>query len=435
MSRFGERPTATVASGTKTKLQPVRLLVVEGPDRGKQSEVREGTALIGTLADSNLALTDPTVSRRHAQVSLLGARLRVKDLESKNGTKYFGAKVSTIEVPVGATIEVGTTRVALLPAEVPEDVLSPSSELARVLHGRSPRMRRLFAEIERAAPTDAPVLIRGETGSGKECVARAIHGCSARASGPLVVLDCTSVQANLVQSTLFGHVKGAFTGAVKESPGALEEADGGTLFLDEVAELPLEMQPAFLRALDTQTYCRVGENRVRKSNFRILAATHHDLEELVREGRFHKGLYYRVAGLVLEVPPLRERPEDVPLLVELFAQRKGGVLRLSSSAAAAMCAYPWPGNVRELRNAVERAMALGTESVLPGLEPSRDSSFDFHRAREVAIKAFERTYLESLLERNRGSISAAAREAGLARSYFYELLAAHGLRGRKRDER
>ncbi len=433
MSSDEEPRTHSLArTATLGRIQPVRLVVVDGPDQGKEVTVREGTAVIGTRAECELVLTDQAVSRRHLSVELLGARVRVKDLESKNGSKYLGARLTSADVPVGSSIELGATRVAILPGSLPKGALAERSELHGLL-GRSVRMRKLFAEIERLAPSDAPVLIRGETGTGKEGIARAIHALSQRAAGPLRVFDCAAVQPELIQSALFGHVRGAFTGAVKDARGALEEADGGTLFLDEVAELPLDLQPALLRALETRSFSPVGDTRALKSDFRILAATHQDLEGLVKQGRFRKDLYFRLAAIVLDVPPLRERAEDVPLLAEHFAaQVAGEKVTLQPSSVACLTAYRWPGNVRELRNTIERLVTLGPQAPLPGA-PAGGRTPDFHESREIALKAFEKSYLESVLDKHKGSATAAAREAGIARSYFYRLLEEHGLKGRGRS--
>ena len=413
-------------SQTHGRIQPVRLLVIDGPDRGAEAVVTSGTALVGSHEDCALKLTDTAVSRRHLAIELLGNKVRVKDLSSKNGSRYLGSRFEAIELPLGATLELGTTRLALLPALQVTGALSEVSELAGLL-GRSVPMRKLFAQIQLVAPTDASVLIAGETGSGKEGVARALHTLSARASGPFRVFDCAAVARDLVQSALFGHVKGAFTGAVKDTTGALEDADGGVLFLDEIAELPLDLQPALLRALETKTFQRVGDTRTRSSDFRIVAATHHDLGARAQKGTFRLDLYYRVAALVLEVPPLRARLEDVALLAHRFAAAANAPAPLSPSTLASLSAWRWPGNVRELKNAVERVVALGPDAALPGVVTA-EVSLDFHATRTQALRAFERSYLEALLERHQGNASAASREAGIARSYLYKLLDDHGLK-------
>jgi DNA-binding NtrC family response regulator len=412
-------------TATMSRVQPVRLRVIDGPDRGLEVKVDEGTAVVGTNDACQLKLSDSAVSRQHLAVELLGSRVRVKDLSSKNGTKYLGARFEALELPVGATLELGTTRLAVLPV-VGASSLSQREELCG-LTGRSAAMRRLFAQVEQVAPTDAAVLIHGETGSGKEGVARAIHALSPRAQGPFHVFDCGAVAGELLQSALFGHVKGAFTGAVKDQPGALEAADGGVLFFDEVAELPLELQPALLRALETKTFVRVGDGRARKSDFRILAATHKDLVALTKKGVFRLDLYYRIAALVLEVPPLRDRVDDIALLAHRFAADAKAKEPLAPSTLAALAARTYGGNVRELKNVVERVVTLGPSSVL-GTGAPANAPMDFHQTREQALKAFEKSYLEALLERHQGNASAAAREAGIARSYLYKMLDAHGLK-------
>ncbi len=422
----GPRTSTLGHTATMSRVQPVRLLVIDGPDRGTEHVVGEGTATVGTHEACELKLTDSGVSRKHLSVELLGSRVRVRDLGSKNGTRYLGARVESLELPLGATVELGTSRVALLPV-LGSKTLSEREELAGLV-GRAPAMRRLFAQVEQVAPTDAAVLVHGETGSGKEGVARAIHALSPRASGPFKVFDCGAVQGELLQSALFGHVKGAFTGAVKDQGGALEGASGGVLFLDEVAELPLELQPALLRALETKSFTRVGEGKPRKSDFRILAATSVDLFAAAQKGSFRLDLYYRLAALVIEVPALRERVDDIALLAHRFAAEAGAKEPLSASTLAALTARTYPGNVRELKNVVERTVTMGAESVLPDAAPASAKQDDFHTTREKAIAAFERSYLSALLDRHGGNASAAAREAGIARSYLYKLLDAHGLK-------
>ncbi|WP_342379857.1 sigma 54-interacting transcriptional regulator [Myxococcus stipitatus] len=407
-------------------LSPVRLLVLEGKDPGRSAVLERGTAVVGTLPSCQLVLTDDTVSRRHLSIELLGTSLRVRDLGSRNGTRYLGARVEVVEVPVGALVCLGRTQLALLPAASSTERVSTRAELAGLL-GRSLVMRRLFTDIERVAPTGLPVLLQGETGTGKEGIARALHQLSGR-TGALRVFDCGAVLPGLLPGALFGHARGAFTGAVAEAPGALEGAHEGTLFLDEVAELPLEAQPAFLRVLETGGFFRLGENVERRVRFRVIAATHQDLQAAVKKGTFREDLYHRLASVVLRAPALRERLEDIPLLAEHFARSLGTSLPLSPASLATLTAYHWPGNVRELRNAVERVVSLGAEAALPRLAMGEDSrAEDFHATRERVLQAFERSYLEAQLARHKGSASAAARAAGLARSYFYRLLKTHGI--------
>ncbi len=403
--------------------QPVRLVVLAGPDFGLQLEVRDGTVLVGTHADCQLKLTDAGVSRRHLSLELTTTRVKVNDLNSKNGTRYLGAKFTRLEVPLGASLELGGTTLAVLPLLRP-GALSEKQSLGE-LRGRSPAMRRLFAQLEQVAATDASCLVRGETGTGKELVARTLHALSLRASGPMVVVDCGSITSSLVSSVLFGHVRGAFTGAVKDSMGLIEAAHGGTLFLDEVASLPAEVQPVLLRVLEARTFQRVGEGKQRTADFRVVAATTEDLQAAAKAGRFRMDLYFRLASITLELPPLRDRLDDVALLAQHFATAAGAKTPLPASALAGLSAWRWPGNVRELKNAVERAVTFG-EAPLPD-QPAVTSKEDFHQARDKALAAFEKSYLEALLEKHQGAASAVAREAGIARSYLYKLLEAHGL--------
>jgi DNA-binding NtrC family response regulator len=288
-------------------------------------------------------------------------------------------------------------------------------------------MRRLFAEIELVAPSEAPVLIHGETGTGKEGVARALHALSPRAKGPFKVFDCGAVQKDLLPSALFGHAKGAFTGAVAEAAGALEAANSGVLFLDEVAELPMDVQAGFLRALETQTFTRVGETKERMVSFRLVSATHRDFKERIKKGLFREDLFHRLVVVTLELPPLRERAEDIPLLAAHFARGQGTPLELKPEALASLCAYRWPGTVRELKNAVARAGALGAEHALPEARGAEVPAA-YQAARDRVLRTFTRAYLEAQLARHQGSVARAAREAGLARTYYYKLLEEHGLK-------
>ncbi len=432
---MGDSKTKSLLGGSsRSRVAGLCLVVIDGPDRGLRKQLEPGTSVIGTRADCDLVLSDPTVSRRHSSIELLPTTARVRDLGSKNGTLYLGGRLESVELPIGAVIQVGESHLALLPVAQPRNAVSHRTELEGMV-GASVAMRRLYAQIERVAPTDTSVLVYGETGTGKELVAHAMHAHSTRAGGPFRVFNCGSVQRELLQSALFGHVRGSFTGAIRDVAGAFEAADGGTLFLDEVGELPIELQPSFLRVLETRAFQRVGENTPRRSDFRLVCATHQDLEAKVARGEFREDLFYRLAVFVLQVPPLRERPDDIALLAEHFAKEHGAPLPVPT---AALRGQPWPGNVRELRNTVERAAVVGWGEALPPTASPAEvetPAVDYTNGRAQAIKRFERDYLKALLARHQGSTSSAAREAGLARSYFYRLLEAHGLtpKGRKRD--
>ncbi len=418
---MADHSTTEDLSGGLPDAAPVDVRVGEGPDAGATHRFETGSLTIGTGDDCGLKLTDGSVSRRHAQLELIPGGVRVKDLGSKNGTFYLGAKVDTALVPMGGSVRLGRSTLELQPVKAAAP-LSERTELGGLI-GRSLAMRALFAQLERLAPKGTPVLLQGETGVGKTAVANALHALSPRRKEPFTVVDCGALSKQLVESELFGHAKGAFTGADKARAGALEAAGQGTLFLDEVAELPLDLQPKLLRVLDGSAFRRVGENLDRTARCLVHAATHKDLEAEVKAGRFRQDLYYRLAVATVRVPPLRERPEDIPALVEHFAKARGGVTLSPATVAAFQC-DAWPGNVRELRNAVERALALG-DADAPA--PAKGAAPGFKEARDKLLEDFERDYLRTLLERNGDNMSEAARVAGISRAQFYRLLERYGL--------
>jgi len=299
--------------------------------------------------------------------------------------------------------------------------------------GRSPAMRELFAVLARVATSDIPVLIQGETGTGKEVLARSLHRASARAEQPFVVVDCAAMPHTLIEAELFGHLRGAFTGATESRAGAFESADGGTVLLDEIGELPLALQPKLLRALEARRIKRLGDTRERPVDVRFMAATHRDLLRMASEGTFREDLYFRIAVLPIKVPPLRQRAEDIPLLVEHFLP--GGVA-LPGDVLAELARRPWLGNVRELRNAVERMLALGPGAldddgpVAPtpteGLPPV-PLDRPFKQVRQVWTDHLERVYIAGMLQRHGRSLARIAEASGLDRSYVHRLMRKHDL--------
>jgi len=332
------------------------------------------------------------------------------------------------------------TALASLQPEVVEDECVRFGSLV----GASSAMRATFAMLERAAATDATVLIGGETGTGKEGAAESIHRAGARRDQPFLVVDCGAIPATLLDSELFGHEKGAFTGATVQRAGIFESADGGTVFLDEIGELPLELQPKLLRVLERREIRRVGGNEYRPVDVRIIAATHRDLRSEVAAGRFRADLYFRLAVMRVEMPALRTRPEDLPLLVDHFVADLGGDLaaraRLSSPSMRALVARcAWPGNVRELRNFVERNLVMNEMPSPTSDAPARVAAIDvavpFTDARRQALERFERDYLAQLLKAHGGVVADAARAAGIDRVYLYKLLRRHGVSFGRRDAR
>jgi two-component system, NtrC family, response regulator GlrR len=410
--------------------QRFRLVVVVGPDTGKE-RVAEGPELtIGTAPSSDLVLTDPTVSRHHCAIEAGPRGFHLRDLGSTNGTRLGHHFVDSIYLGGEAVISLGTTAVKfeILDETVRERLVS-GENFASIL-GRSAPMRRIFTLLPRLAASDATILVDGETGTGKTLLAEAIHQASPRARGPFIAVDCGSIPPTLIESELFGHEQGAFTGAVSTRIGAFETARGGTLFLDEVGELPLDMQPKLLRVLESRQIKRVGGTHPMTLDVRVIAATNRDLREAVNAGSFRSDLFYRLNVVRLHVPPLRERRDDIALLVDHFFRQFSGQPDAAAPPALVMALerQAWPGNVREVRAAVERAVLLGDPRD-PASSPSTglpdlplDLDVPYRVAKQQIVDHWERSYLTELLRQARGSITRAARRARTDRNYLRERL-------------
>jgi DNA-binding NtrC family response regulator len=400
-------------------------LVVDEPGGRRTFTSSSDHAVVGTHESADLVLEDRAVSRFHCQVQLVEGRAHLRDLGSKNGTLVDGVSVVEAHLAHGATLRVGHTTMRFEIGDA--QVAIPLSHQPRfgTLCGRSAQMRAVFALLERAAQSKATLLIEGETGTGKEAAAESVHRNGDRRNGPFVVVDCSALPPQLMESELFGHEKGAFTGAQARRLGAFETAHGGTLFLDEIGELAPELQPKLLRVLERGEVKRVGSDRYQRVDVRVVAATHRNLRSDVNTKRFRSDLFYRLAVLVVTLPPLRERIEDLPPLVEDLLGQLGAVdapeaPRLRTPAAVAeMAAHRWPGNVRELRNYIERSLAM------PGGEPEASPG---PRTYKQAKEQWERTYVEQLLRAAGGNVTAAAKEAKLDRAAFYRLLWRYGMR-------
>jgi len=423
------------------------LKVVDGPDRGHSHTFQKRQISIGTDRSCDLQLTDPTVSRVHAFLEFGASGFRLKDDNSKNGIFINDIRVFEAIILDGTEFSVGKTRIQFSRiAETVSISIATAGRFGNML-GESMEMREVFAIIKKVGPTDSNVLIQGESGTGKELVADAIHQSGPRARGPFIVFDCSAVPPELMESELFGHVRGAFTGAVRDRIGAIADAEGGTLFLDEIGELPLELQPKLLRVLESREVRQVGGNRVCKVNFRLVCATNRFLEQEVAAGNFRSDLYYRLGVITVALPPLRRRPQDIPLLVnhfldEIVAREGGSRVRLSWETMEKLKKLPWPGNVRELKNFVERSVILsgalgGTPRALDipvpqtgpicipgGPEDSLRVEFDapFKQEKERLIDEFQRRYFTRLLRQTDGNISKAARLAGIHRKSLEYLL-------------
>ncbi|HYV43342.1 MAG TPA: sigma 54-interacting transcriptional regulator [Myxococcaceae bacterium] len=428
------RPTEP-AGDSATPLRSAELVArLEGRIVGRLV-LGERPAIVGSDPSCDLPIDHPTVSRRHLEVSLGRGGVQVNDLGSTNGTRYLGAQVAEALVPLGAALLLGS-------AELRVQAPAPQGEVGwGRLRTRSPVMARAMERLGRVAASDSTVLLEGETGTGKEVTARSIHESSARRAGPFEIVDCGALAPALAGSELFGHVRGAFTGADRDREGAFERAASGTLLLDEIGELPLELQPLLLRALESREIRRVGDGRYRPMDARIVAATHRDLRAESTAGRFREDLWHRLSVVRVRLPPLRERPEDVPLLAQALLDslgaRAAGVA-LSPQTLAALQAHRWPGNVRELRNVIEAAVTLGEPE--PSIEPpgtagatagdtaEAPEAREYREARRRALDLFERDFVTALLERCGGNVSRAAEEAGVARPYLHRLLKKHGVK-------
>ena len=436
--RVEERFTQQVVrEGGKLKLrsQQIGVEVLAGPGTGAVRELSGPEVRIGSGSLCDLVIPDSTVSRHHLTLRVDDNGLRVLDSGSRNQTYLDGVRVRDAYAKPGTVLELGNTRLRLrLLTAVSEVPLSTRTQFGALL-GQSVAMRQLFGLLERVAPAEATVLIEGETGSGKELVAEALHEESLRADRPFVVFDCAAVSPSLIESELFGHVKGAFTGAVGDRAGAFERADGGTLFIDEVGELPIELQPKLLRALEQRRVRRVGADAVRTVDVRILAATNRSLANEVDGARFREDLYYRLAVVRVSVPPLRERLDDIPLLVTHFHKQlveRGQTRRdVTPKLLRSLQEQSWPGNVRELRNALEAAMATGaTEStdVADAPPPAPRGAIDISVTFRDAADGFERAYVAEVLKATGGNVTQAAEIAGCNRKVIQGVIKRYSLR-------
>ena len=438
----------------RPKLEAIpRLTAVSGPGAGRALAMLGALATAGRHPTNDLVVADPRVSGVHLELRRVGDHVHVRDAGSTNGTWMGPHRVAEVELAPGGELTIGSTVLRLdLDDEATPHAVGTAESFGDLV-GRSPAMRELFATLERVAPKNLSVLVHGETGTGKEEVARAIHLASTRADKPFVVIDAAALPESLAESLLFGHEKGAFTGAERRTVGLFESADGGTVFLDEIGELPQATQAKFLRVLEQREVTRVGSHERVSVDVRVIAATHRDLRHEIDAGRFREDLFFRLAQMRVAVVPLRDRPEDVPLLCEKLLERIGkeaGIeLRIELDALAHLQAQPWPGNVRELRNVLARERGRAGQGVIRradvagegfGFRGTReersvlDLSGTFASAKERAVGRFEAAYLSALMKRCGGNLSQASREADIARHYLRELLKKRGLYGEPLEE-
>ncbi len=425
--------------------QPQITLIVEseaGSPVSRTLVCQGDVCRIGTHPSNDLTLEDSAVSRFHCRLVLDTHGWRVEDSGSLNGTHLQGLRIHDVSLPSEAVLSVGQSLVRIRTTDAPAKTLVPMMPSFGALTGTGKPMRKLFALLEKVAASDINVFIHGESGVGKELVAAEIVQRGVRADKPFVVVDCGAISPTLVESELFGHVRGAFTGADRDRVGAFEAADGGTVFLDEIGELPLAVQPKLLRALEQREVRRVGETHARKVNVRVLSATNRELEREVNKGSFRGDLYFRLAVIGVRVPSLRERIEDLPHLIRAFlsaANASENEHLFPTDIIEELAKHEWPGNVRELRNYVERSIVLQTarlptapsSMVPPALssEPPRSDAVDvripFKVAKDALIDTFERAYVRAVIDACGGNMTKAARMAGIDRMYLHRIVQKH----------
>lgn len=446
---------------TMRRLRKAKLLVAEGPDKGKEVMIGKVKVYAGRSPVNDLVLTDKAISGTHFEITADEGGYLLRDAGSTNGVEYAGVRIKEIYLKPGCKFTAGSSTFVFQPSDdVVEIPLSDSDRFGTVI-GRSVLMREVFATLEKVAPSDLTVLIDGDTGTGKERIARSVHEMSRRRARPFVVLDCSSIPRELMESTVFGHEKGSFTGAVSAHKGAFEQAHGGTIFMDEIGELDPTLQPKLLRVLENREIKRVGGDRTIRVDVRVVAATNRDIRQMVADGGFREDLYFRLSVIQLHLPPLRKRKADIPLLLNHFLEQidPSGRFTLANDALDLLMAHPWPGNVRELKNVMERATSLcdgdliersdlhlqealfsgadrrsstGSVETRPEVEAGQtvliaDLNNTYKGAKQELLDQFERQYVGKVYEEHGGNISKAARTAGLTRYHLRELLKKHGV--------
>lgn len=422
------------------------ILVISGSQQGTEIAITETPFIIGSNDSCNFKVKDPAVSRKHCEIDFDGLLFTLRDNNSTNGTFISGLRIGTAYLTSGTEITIGSTKLIFTPGK-PQNSNTPLSSNNHFgdAIGSSPQMRRIFHMLENYSPTDASIMLTGETGTGKEIIAEEIHKHSHRADKPYIIIDCTSISKDLVESELFGHMKGSFTGAFSDRAGAFEAANGGTVFLDEIGELPQELQPKLLRVLEKREIKRIGSNIPIKIDVRIICATNRNLQNEIRNNNFREDLFYRLSVVNVELPPLRNRVEDIPELVKSFMMKLHNADATKEIldfdfAMNALTKYDWPGNIRELRNLVDRAFyriekpvdivsCLYDASLMKQNTEQNiiDSTKPFKEEKNRLIDDFERKYIEDLLNRNNFNVSRSAREAGIERAYLQRLIKKYNL--------
>ncbi len=439
----GRRTEIQSREAPEETLPPAQVRVKQGTTE-LVHELRGDSFTLGKDASNALVIQDRFISGRHLKVTRSAGGFHVVDLSSTNGTFLGSTRIFEAEIPLGTALRVGEAE--LLFERISQG--QPQASFHGII-GSEPSMRQLVAAIQRVAPSTAAVAILGESGTGKELVARAIHECSPRAAQPFVPLNCAAISPQLIESELFGHEKGAFTGADVKRKGAFEEAHGGTLFLDELGELPLELQAKLLRVLESGEIKPVGATRPLHVDVRVVTATHRNLWAWSCERKFREDLYFRLCGIPLMLPPLRQRPGDLRTLAEHFARTlapQGQTVRFTAAALNKLQQHTWPGNVRELRNVVQRALllrkgpkidaddlsfgeaALGEPEGLADLELPADVTL------EQMLERLERQLISNTLRRFKNNRERTSRALGVSRASLYRRMKEWGLDSEQDEE-
>lgn len=439
---------------------PALVVSVKTPDGNIQTApLLMERLLVGTSRECDLTVKDARVSRQHLDLCVTPQGIWLRDLGSKNGTKVGKLLVFECILALDETVSFGGSELVVRAEGAPKMLaMAPSNHFGKVL-GESFAMRVLFAKLLRASPTDETILLLGESGTGKEVLAQEIHRHSLRKQGPFVVFDCSAVAPNLLEAEVFGHARGAFSGAVGQRTGLFEEANGGTLFLDEIGELPLELQPKLLRALESRKVRALGTNVYKSVDVRVIAATHRNLKAKVAEGLFREDLYYRLAVVEVNVPPLRDRKEDISLLMEYFLSAMTPPRKtedLPPHAREILRSHDWPGNVRELRNMVARlvlfpdlleelakAQAEADGQRAPEASPDERAigaqgprmmdhflKMPLLQGREMLVEQFERRYIQAKMAEHKNNISKAADAMEISRQLLHRLIDKYGLKSK-----
>ncbi len=442
---FASRKTLQVAyRGDEQSItfRKFKLVIEQGPDIGREFIIDRERTRVGSAPDNDLIIEHETISRYHLEIIATEAGHRIRDLDSTNGVQLDGTWIMDALLHPRARMRLGDVVLVYQPLKEKVEVPLSSNTSFGAMLGHSVRMRALFRLVERVVSNDSTLLITGETGVGKGLLAEQIHRFSHRSKKPFQVVDCSTIPPNLMESELFGHVKGAFTGALSTQPGAFQQANGGTVFLDEIGELMPPMQTKLLRVIESKQVRPVGSPDDVKVDVRIIAATNRKLKAEVAAKHFREDLYFRLNVIELNIPPLRERKDDIPHLARTFLDELCGDERhLDEGAMRLLLNHTWPGNVRELRNVIERVARLADDKIIQrasllataaiqinNVPKSTQACLDGDIPISAAKELFEKQYLVELLKRHDSNVTEAAQAAGIHRQSLHRLLRKHGLR-------